>query len=156
MTTSKRRNKRAKGGPPCLKCADAGSPRQAHPAHGVRPGEPFGHDALFARGIMDGDACERLRRIKKEETDDLIRRRRAHTDDLIRVFRNLAALAAFSIGALALVTFAGIRMGVPPEFCLAGGLSGATLLVRAFIKIFDSVRPALPDAPEDPPSTCVP
>ncbi|MGW4033256.1 hypothetical protein ACWEFL_28835 [Streptomyces sp. NPDC004838] len=105
---------------------------------------------------MDGDACERLRRIKKEETDDLIRRRRAHTDDLIRVFRNLAALAAFSIGALALVTFAGIRMGVPPEFCLAGGLSGATLLVRAFIKIFDSVRPALPDAPEDPPSTCVP
>jgi len=148
MTSNKGRNKRRRPGehtgPVSADAVGSAAPG---------PGQQPGNQALVEKAITSGEACARLRRLRKGETDDLIRRRQAHTDDLIRVFRNLAALALFSMAVLALVTYAGIRMGVPPEICVPGGLSGATLLVRAFIKVFETVRPALPDAPEDPPST---
>jgi hypothetical protein len=44
-------------------------------------------------------------------------------------------------------------MGVAPEICWLGTVSGGPVLVRTFIKLFETVRPSLPAAPEDPPST---
>ncbi|MER6108767.1 hypothetical protein ACWGPD_00455 [Streptomyces hirsutus] len=108
---------------------------------------------LTAQGISSDDACARLQRLRHDDTDNAIRRRRAHTDDLIRLLRNLAALAVFSSATLTLVAFAGVRMGIPAEICVAGSFSAAVLLVRTFAKAFESVRGSLPDAPKDPPST---
>lgn len=104
------------------------------------------------QGITSDDAFLRLQRLRQNDTDNAIRRRKAHTDDLIRVLRNLTGLAVLSATTLTLVSYAGIRMGLPPAACIAGSLSAATLLVRAFAKAFESVRPSLPDAPKDPPS----
>jgi len=139
--------------------------RQSGPSNGrpptttagrERPGPP--HDpsvlgSLTAQGITSDDACSRLRRLREGDADNAIRRRRAHTNDLIRVLRNLTALAVFSSATLTLVAYAGIRMGIPPEACVGGSFSAAILLVRTFAKAFESVRPSLPDAPRDPPST---
>jgi hypothetical protein len=94
-----------------------------------------------------------LLRPKKAETDPRIRRRQAHIDDLIRVVRNLAALVVLCSAFSTLVAYAGIRMGVAPEICWLGTVSGGPVLVRTFIKLFETVRPSLPAAPEDPPST---
>ncbi|WP_427920575.1 hypothetical protein [Streptomyces sp. cg40] len=98
-------------------------------------------------------ASSRLREIKNSETDNRIRQRRAHIDDLIRVFRNVAALAVFAVVTLTVVAYAGMKIGIPPEACVAGGVTSATFLVRAFTKIFDAVRSSLPAAPDDPPSS---
>lgn len=115
--------------------------------------EPSVPDSLTAQGLTSDDTCTRLRRLRQDDTDNAIRRRRAHTDDLIRILRNLTALALFSLAGLTLVAYAGVRMGIPPEACLAGSFSAAFLLVRTFAKAFESVRPSLPDAPKDPRST---
>ena len=115
--------------------------------------EPSVPGPLTAQGITSDEACARLRRLRHDDTDDAIRRRRAHTDDLIRVLRNLTALAVFSSATLTLVAYAGVRMGIPPEACVVGSFSAAVLLVRTFAKAFEAVRPSLPDAPKDPPST---
>ncbi|AZQ35756.1 hypothetical protein EJ357_21490 [Streptomyces cyaneochromogenes] len=109
--------------------------------------------SLTAQGITSDDACSRLRHLRQDDTDNAIRRRRAHTDDLIRIVRNLAALTVFSSTTLTLVAYAGIRMGIPPEACVAGTFGAAILLIRTFAKAFESVRPSLPGAPKDPPST---
>ncbi|MFJ8937069.1 hypothetical protein ACIRL0_15370 [Streptomyces sp. NPDC102365] len=109
--------------------------------------------SLTSSGIASDDACARLRRIRHDETENAIRRRRAHTDDLIRVLRNLTALALFSSMTLSLIVYAGVRTGIPPEICLGGSLSLAVVLIKTFAKAFESVRPSLPDAPRDPPST---
>lgn len=90
------------------------------------------------------------------ELDSSILRRHAHVDDLVRVIRNLAALALICSAASALVAYAGIQMGVPPEVCWVGSVGSGPLLVRTFIKLFETVRPSLPDAPEDPPSNGAP
>ncbi|GAA2271306.1 hypothetical protein GCM10010145_54650 [Streptomyces ruber] len=108
--------------------------------------------SLTAQGITSDDVCSRLRRLRQDETDNAIRRRQAHTDDLIRMLRNLTALTVFSAVTLTLVSYAGVRMGVPPAVCIPGSVGVATLLVRTFAKAFESVRPSLPDAPKDPPS----
>lgn len=115
--------------------------------------EPSVPTPLTAQGITSDEACARLQRLRSDDTDNAIRRRRAHTDDLIRVLRNLTALAVFASATLSLVAFAGARMGFPPEACVAGSLSAAVLLIRTFAKAFEAVRPSLPDAPKDPPST---
>ncbi|MCZ4602656.1 hypothetical protein O3S80_02455 [Streptomyces sp. Lzd4kr] len=73
-------------------------------------------------------------------------------DDLIRVIRNLAGLALIASAASALVAYAGVRMGVSPEICWVGSVGSGPMLVRAFVKLFETVRPALPDAPKDQPS----
>ncbi|WP_075734394.1 hypothetical protein [Streptomyces acidiscabies] len=109
--------------------------------------------SLTAQGLTSDRTCARLQRLRTEDTDNAIRRRRAHTDDLIRVLRNLTALALFSSATLTLVAYAGARMGIPPEACVAGSFSAAVLLIRTFAKAFESIRPSLPDAPKDPPST---
>ncbi|HEY8987228.1 MAG TPA: hypothetical protein VIU15_47650 [Streptomyces sp.] len=109
--------------------------------------------SLTAQGLASDRTCARLQRLRAEDTDNAIRRRRAHTDDLIRVLRNLTALALFSSAMLTLVAYAGVRMGIPPEACVAGSFSAAVLLIRTSAKAFESIRPSLPDAPKDPPST---
>lgn len=147
--TADRRRKRHKQPGPCPGCPGGGFPRPADSAPGQQPSD----NDVTEQGMASDAKCSRLRRIKRGETDDLIRRRRAHIDDLIRVFRNLAVLASFSVATLGLVAFAGFRMGIPPVACIAGGVSGATLLVRVFTKAFEAVRPSLPNAPEDPPSS---
>ncbi|MFD8573326.1 hypothetical protein [Streptomyces sp. NPDC059639] len=85
-----------------------------------------------------------------------ISRRHAHVDDLIRVIRNLAVLALVSSAASALIAYAGICMGVSPEICWIGSVGSGPMLVRAFIKLFETIRPVLPDAPADPPSSDAP
>jgi hypothetical protein len=142
--------------------------RQSRPGAGRSPvgtacaappapqGEPSAPDSLTAQGVASDDACIRLRRLRQDDTDNAIRRDRAHTDDLIRVLRNLTALAVLTSASLLLVAYAGIRMGVPPELCIPGSVSAAALLVRTFAKAFESVRPALPDAPRTPPSNDAP
>ncbi|MEU0436416.1 hypothetical protein ABZ153_33340 [Streptomyces sp. NPDC006290] len=77
-------------------------------------------------------------------------------DDLIRVIRNLAGLLLIFTVTTALIAYAGIRMGVSPEVCWTGSVGSGPMLVRAFIKIFETVRPVLPDAPKDPPSSAEP
>ncbi|MGW6011063.1 hypothetical protein [Streptomyces sp. NPDC055210] len=114
--------------------------------------EPSVPGPLTAQGIASDEACTRLRRLRHDDADNAIRRRRAHTDDLIRILRNLTALALFSSACLTMVAYAGVRMGIPPEACAAGSFSAAVLLVRTFVKAFEAVRPALPDAPKDPAS----
>jgi hypothetical protein len=148
MTTSRGR-KKSRRKRPCPDCPATGSPPP--PTEGAPPAEP-GYNSLIQQGIINAAACSRLQRITKSETDNLIRQRRAHIDDLIRFLRNLAAIAALSISALVLVVFASMKLGVPPAACIAAGGGGATLLVRSFIKIFETVRSALPDAPKDRPS----
>ncbi|MDN3023036.1 hypothetical protein [Streptomyces sp. S.PB5] len=69
------------------------------------------------------------------------------------MIRNLAALVLFTSAFSTVVAYAGIRMGVAPEIAWVGSVSGGPLLVRTFIKLFETVRPSLPTAPEDPPST---
>ncbi|MFE7901605.1 hypothetical protein ACFU3E_29700 [Streptomyces sp. NPDC057424] len=108
------------------------------------------------RAIAGREACARLLRLKKAETEQNIRRRRAHVDDVIRVVRNVAALVVFSSAVSTLVAYAGIRMGVPPEICWMGSVAGGPLLVRTFIRLFETIRPLLPDAPEDQPSNDAP
>ncbi|MGW1365177.1 hypothetical protein ACWCQP_48435 [Streptomyces chartreusis] len=83
-------------------------------------------------------------------------RRHAHVDDLIRVIRNLAALALISAATSALIAYAGICMGVPPEVCWIGSVGSGPMLVRGFIKLFETIRPVLPDPPTDPPSNDAP
>ncbi|MHB9860512.1 hypothetical protein [Streptomyces sp. YIM S03343] len=102
--------------------------------------------------MASDEACTRLRRLRHDDTDNAIRRRRAHTDDLIRILRNLTVLALFSSACLTMVAYAGVRMGIPPAACVAGTFSAAALLIRTFAKAFESVRPSLPDAPRDPQS----
>ncbi|MFD9441809.1 hypothetical protein ACFWBR_27150 [Streptomyces sp. NPDC060006] len=114
--------------------------------------EPSVPGPLTAQGIASDEACTRLRRLRHDDTDNAIRRRRAHTDDLIRIVRNLTALVLFSSACLTMVAYAGVQMGIPPEVCIAGSFSAAVLLIRTFAKAFESVRPSLPDAPKDPPS----
>ncbi|UIX33636.1 hypothetical protein [Streptomyces sp. GQFP] len=80
-------------------------------------------------------------------------RGRADVDDTIRLLRNLAALVVFSSATLTLVAFAGIGMGVPPWFCLAVAFGGGPLTIWAFVMTFETVRSALPDGPEDRPSS---
>ncbi|MFJ9560287.1 hypothetical protein ACIRQQ_09620 [Streptomyces fuscichromogenes] len=116
------------------------------------PPEPPAPDPLTTQGVASDDACTRLRRIRQDDTDNAIRRGRAHTDDLIRVLRNLTALAVFTSATLLLIAYAGVRMGVPPQLCIPGSVSAAALLVRTFAKAFESIRPSLPDAPKAPPS----
>ncbi len=128
------------------------SPTTSRPAERALAREPSVPGSLTSRGIDSDDACARLRRIRHDETENAIRRRRAHTDDLIRVLRNLTALALFSSMSLTLIVYAGVRTGIPPEVCLAGSLSLAVVLIKTFAKAFESVRPSLPDAPRDPPS----
>ncbi|MEV7151565.1 hypothetical protein AB0O05_34270 [Streptomyces sp. NPDC093084] len=70
-------------------------------------------------------------------------------DNVLRVVRNLAALMVFFSAVSTLVAYAGIRMGVSPEVCWIGTVGGGPVLVRTFIKLFETVRPSLPDAPAD-------
>ncbi|MFI1073765.1 hypothetical protein [Streptomyces puniciscabiei] len=123
-------------------------------AFGLRiPALPWSHHFT---GLAGNAACTRLLRLKKAETDDRIRRRRAHMDDLIRLIRNLAALVLLTSAVSTLVAYAGIRMGVSPELCWMATVGSGPMLVRAFVKLFETVRPSLPAAPEDPPSTDAP
>ncbi|OXS35256.1 hypothetical protein [Streptomyces sp. XY006] len=149
MTTDKGRKKR-RGPESSSRSGSNAAPRQADTPG---PGRQHEHVIPVPQGLGSREACTRLLRLKKAETDNPIRRRRAHVDDVIRIIRNLAALVLFSAAVSALVAYAGIRMGVPPEMCWFGSVSGGPLLVRTFIKLFETVRPSLPDAPEDPPST---
>lgn len=135
--------------------SDAGrsSGTTTRPVNRASAREPSVPGPLTAQGITSDEACARLRRLRHDDTDDAIRRRRAHTDDLIRVLRNLTALAVLSSAALTLVAYAGIHMGIPPEACVVGSFSAAVVLVRTFAKAFEAIRPSLPDAPEDPRSS---
>lgn len=148
MTTDKGRKRRRRAEPSPGK-ARAGSTRPvASPGPG-RPPQGSEEAALVRRAIAGREACARLLRLRRAETELGVRRRRAHVDDLIRVVRNLAALVVFSSAVSTLVAYAGIRMGVPPEICWIGSVGGGPLLVRTFIRLFETVRPLLPDAPED-------
>lgn len=123
---------------------------------GKRKGKGRGDGArpsLMEQGMASDEASARLRRIYQDEADNAIRRRAAHTDDLIRILRNLTALAVFAAASLTAVAFAGIRMGIHPAASVAGSFSAAALLVRTFAKAYQTLRPSLPDAPEDPPSS---
>lgn len=148
MTTDRGRNERH-GPEQCPRSASAVSRRRPSVPGPSR--EPD-YNAFLESGAAENKADARLRRAQ-EEAENLTRRRRADTDEVIRVLRNVAALAVFSTTTLALVAFAGVRMGVPPEFCLVVGLGGASLTVRTLVKIFETVRSSLLDGPEDPPSS---
>ncbi|MEV1064759.1 hypothetical protein [Streptomyces sp. NPDC050263] len=143
MTSAKRRRKDRRSGV-------GRSPGTTTRAPAREPSVPR---PLTTRGLASDEACARLSRLRNDDTDNFIRRRRAHTDDLIRVLRNLTVLAVFASTTLSLVAYAGVRMGIPAEACVVGSFSAAVVLVRTFAKAFESVRPSLPDAPEDPPST---
>ncbi|MFD5805813.1 hypothetical protein ACGF3J_17670 [Streptomyces sp. NPDC048171] len=149
MTTDKGRNKRRK--------QEAGraaaSVDPARPVTAPGPRRPPTSPSLVRLVLSSREACGRLLRWKKTEADTRIRRRRAHVNDVLRVARNVAALVLFFSGVSVLVAYAGIRMGVPPEICWIGSVTGGPMLVRTFIKLFETLRPALPDAPEDPPSS---
>ncbi|MGY4925917.1 hypothetical protein [Streptomyces sp. 900105755] len=123
----------------------------ARSAEGVPvPGPTY--NSLVQQGMTSDAASSRLREISDAETDNRIRQRRAYVDDLIRIFRNVAAVAVFAVVTLTVVAYAGMKIGIPPEACIAGGVTSATFLVKAFTKIFDAVRSSLPAAPEDRPS----
>lgn len=148
MTTDRGRNERH-GPEQCPGSASAGSRhRPAVPGPGREPD----YNAFLESGGAEHRA-DAPGHHAQEEAENLTRRRRAATDEVIRVLRNVAALAVFSSTALALVAFAGVRMGVPPEFCLVIGLGGASLTVRALVKIFETVRPSMLDGPGGPPSS---
>ncbi|MFC7883841.1 hypothetical protein ACFUVV_18495 [Streptomyces sp. NPDC057376] len=149
MTTDKGRGKRREQGsnPPA---ADADA---ARPATVPGPRQRPASSALVELVLSSREACGRLLRWKTTEADTRIRRRRAHVNDVLRVARNLAALVVFFSGISVLVAYAGIRMGVPPEICWVGSVTGGPMLVRTFIKLFETLRSALPAAPEDPPSS---
>lgn len=150
MTTDKGRNKRRAPEP---QPGDA-SADPARPTTVPGPRQLSERTTPARRNGVGGIAIPaRLRRRKKAETDLHIRRRRAHIDELIRVGRNLTALVLLCSAFSVLVAYAGIRMGVAPEVCWVGTAGGGPLLVRTFIKLFETVRPSLPAAPEDPPST---
>ncbi|KAB1977854.1 hypothetical protein [Streptomyces triticiradicis] len=152
MTTDKRRNKR-RGREQNPETASVGTTRPATVPGPRRELE----NSSFARLVLGSrDACARLLRWKKAETDNGIRRRRAHVDDVLRVIRNLVATVVFFSAVSVLVAYAGIRMGVAPEIAWVGTVTGGPMLIRTFIKLFESVRSALPDAPKDPPSSDVP
>lgn len=151
MTTDKGRKRRRTSEPSPGKARARSTRPVAAPGPGHRA-QGSEHTALARRALAGREACARLLRLRKAETEQHIKRRRAHTDDLIRVVRNLAALVVFSSAVSTLVAYAGIRMGVPPEMCWIGSIGGGPLLVRTFIKLFETVRPLLPDAPEDQPS----
>ncbi|MEU0584781.1 hypothetical protein ACFY78_37955 [Streptomyces olindensis] len=152
MTTDKgRKRRRAPEPSPGSTRADSTRPAVA-PGPG-RPPQRSERSTLARKALTSREACARLLRLKKAETDHRIGRRRAHIDDLIRVVRNLAALVLFTSAVSALVAYAGIRMGVPPEICWIGSIGSGPMLVRSFIRVFETIRPLLPDAPEDPPST---
>ncbi|QUC62487.1 MULTISPECIES: hypothetical protein [unclassified Streptomyces] len=148
--TAGRKSRKGREPRPCPSCSAAG----------VRPPEASDrdltrnptHNSLVQQGMASNAASSRLRKISGSETDDRIRQRHAHVDDLIRVFRNVAAMAVFALVTLTVVAYAGIKAGIPPEACVVGGVTSASLLVRAFTRIFDVVRSSLPDAPVDRPS----
>ncbi|MET8080263.1 hypothetical protein [Streptomyces sp. NPDC005303] len=144
--TAGKKNRKGRGPRPCPRCSAAGA----------RPPEAWDrdptHNSLVQQGMASKAASSRLRKISGSETDDRIRQRHAHIDDLIRVFRNVAAMAVFALVTLTVVAYAGIKAGIPPEACVVGGMTSASLLVRAFTRIFDVVRSSLPDAPVDRPS----
>ncbi|MGW7422476.1 hypothetical protein ACWGJB_20880 [Streptomyces sp. NPDC054813] len=147
MTTDNRRNER-RGREPSP--ADADSIR---PAAAPGPDRPPEENTLARRALGSPAAWARLLRLKRAEADTDLRRRRAHVDNLLRVIRNLAALMVFFSAVSTLVAYAGIRMGVSPEVCWIGTVGGGPVLVRTFIKLFETVRPSLPDAPADRPSS---
>jgi len=147
MVNEKRRRKSRRPG------AGRSPGSTTRPTNRAATREPSVPGSLTAQGLTSDRTCARLQRLRAEDTDNAIRRRRAHTDDLIRVLRNLTALALFSSATLTLVAYAGVRMGIPAEACVAGSFSAAVLLIRTFAKAFESIRPSLPDAPKDPPST---
>ncbi|MEV0443003.1 hypothetical protein AB0I84_26300 [Streptomyces spectabilis] len=126
------------------------------PAATPGPRERAETSALIGLLLNSREACARLLRWKKTEADTRIRRRQAHVDDMMRVIRFLVATIVFFAAVSVLVAYAGIRMGVPPEICWFGTMTGAPMLVRTFIKLFETVRPSLPDAPRDPPPNDVP
>ncbi|BCL20921.1 hypothetical protein [Streptomyces tuirus] len=151
MTTNKGRKRRsAPEQSPGTAHADSTHPAAPGPGGPQRRSE---RSALVRRALVCGAACARLLRLKKAENDHRVERRRAHVDDVLRVVRNLAALVLFTTAVSTLVAYAGIRMGVPPEICWIGSVGSGPMLVRSFIRLFETVRPLLPDAPEDPPST---
>ncbi|MEV5813929.1 hypothetical protein ACH4NS_30235 [Streptomyces mutabilis] len=149
MTTDKGRNKRRKQ----ETGRAAASVDPARPVAVPGPHRQPASSALVRLVLSSREACGRLLRWKRTEADTRIRRRRAHVNDVLRVTRNLAALVVFFSGVSVLVAYAGIRMGVPPEICWFGSVTGGPLLVRTFIKLFETLRSALPAAPEDPPSS---
>jgi hypothetical protein len=151
MTTGNRRGER-RGPEQDRNPASAGTARPAVPG----PREAPDRSALLRTLAVSRDACARLIRWRRSETDQGIRRRRAHVQDLLRVIRNLVALVVLFSGVSVLVAYAGIRMGVPPEIAWVGTVTGGPVLVRTFIKLFETVRPSLPAAPEDPPSSDAP
>ncbi|WP_329300108.1 hypothetical protein OG410_18040 [Streptomyces sp. NBC_00659] len=143
-----RKGRKGRDSHPCPRCPADGSQR---PPESTAVPDPT-YNALVQQGISSNAASSRLRQIKDSETTNRIRQREAHIDGLIRVFRNVAAVAVFAVVTLTVVAYAGMKAGIPPEACIAGGVTSATLLVRAFTKIFDAVRSSLPAAPEDRPS----
>ena len=144
--TAGKKSRKGREPRPCPSCS----------ASGARPPEAADraptHNSLVQQGMASDAASSRLRKISGSETEDRIRQRHAHVDDLIRVFRNVAAMAVFALVTLTVVAYAGIKAGIPPEACVVGGMTSASLLVRAFTRIFDVVRSSLPDAPVDRPS----
>ncbi|MFD7466677.1 hypothetical protein [Streptomyces tendae] len=80
--------------------------------------------------MASDEASARLRRIYQEEADNAIRRRAAHTDDLIRILRNLTALAVFASASLTAVAFAGIRMGIHPAAAATSTRTSAHSTIR--------------------------
>ncbi|MBQ1094073.1 hypothetical protein [Streptomyces sp. B93] len=160
MTTNKGRNKH-RGPEPSPETASAGPPRAAAVPEPRQPSAPDKPEISPRKTVVrlvlsSRQACAQLLRWKKAETDNGIRRRQAHVDDVMRVVRNLVAVVAFFSAVSVLVAYAGIRMGVAPEVCWVGAATGGPVLVRVFIKLFETVRSALPDAPGDPPSNDVP
>ncbi|MET9776808.1 hypothetical protein ABZ023_21505 [Streptomyces sp. NPDC006367] len=131
----------------------ATSVESARPGAVPGPRRQPASSSLVRMVLGSREACGRLLRWKRTEADTRIRRRRAHVNDLLRVTRNVAALVLLFSGVSVLVAYAGIRMGVPPEICWIGSVTGGPTLVRTFIKLFETLRPALPAAPEDPPSS---
>ncbi|GGV48254.1 hypothetical protein [Streptomyces spectabilis] len=151
MTMKKGRAKR--GGPELRPDpARVSTTRPAAPG----PRDPAELSAVVGLLLNGRETCARLLRWKKAEADSRIRRRRAHTDDMMRVIRFLVVAIVFFSAVSVLIAYAGIRMGVPPEICWFGTMTGAPMLVRTFIKLFETVRPSLPDAPRDPPPNDVP
>jgi hypothetical protein len=143
MTTDHRRNGR-RGRDPNPAAADS-----IRPAAAPGPGRSTQEGTPTRRAAGDGAAWSRLLRLRRDQADSELRSRRAHVDNVLRVVRNLAALMVFFSAVSTLVAYAGIRMGVSPEVCWIGTVGGGPVLVRTFIKLFETVRPSLPDAPAD-------
>ncbi|MFD9907973.1 hypothetical protein [Streptomyces sp. NPDC059063] len=146
---------RAKRGGPELR-PDPARVSTTRPAADPGPRERAEMSALVGLLLNSRETSTRLLRWKRAEAATRIRRRHAHVDDLMRVIRFLVVTIGFFAAVSVLVAYAGIRMGVPPEICWFGTMTGAPMLVRMFIKLFETVRPSLPDAPKDPPPNDVP